>query len=67
MSLGEKLKKEADYYDSKLKDVESEIAELERKVSDSETLLDSVLDDVELGENLLKKVQEQKEGKNGRS
>ncbi len=67
MSLEGKLKKEMEYYDSKSKDVETEISELEKKVSDAEVLLDSVLDEVEIGENLLGKIMELKGEKDGRN
>ncbi len=66
MSLEDKLKREIEYYRSKSRDVEKEIEDLEKKVKDCESLLDSVLDDVEIGENLLKKLGELKEGANGR-
>lgn len=67
MSLSERLRAETQYYSSKHTEVEKEVDMLERKVSDDEVFLDSVLDEIDVGENLLKKLQELSEGENGRS
>lgn len=66
MSLEEKIQEESEYYDEKLKEVEVEVIQLEKKLKDAEALLDQVLDEVELGENLLKKLKKLKEDVNGR-
>lgn len=65
MSLKEKLEEEIRYYEEKYREVEKEISRLEKQVSEEEAFLDSVLDEVEVGENLLKKMAEEPEGKNG--
>lgn len=67
MSLKGKLEEETRYYNEKYEKVQEEISTLEKKVSDEEAFLDTVLDEIELGENLLKKLKEHWEGKDGRS
>lgn len=67
MSLKGKLEDEIRYYTEKYEKVKEEISALEKKVSDEEAFLDTVLDEVELGENLLKKLKENPDGKDGRN
>lgn len=61
------MEEETRYYNEKYEKVQEEISTLEKKVSDEEAFLDTVLDEIELGENLLKKLKEHWEGKDGRS
>lgn len=61
------MEEETRYYNEKYEKVQEEISTLEKEVSDEEAFLDTVLDEIELGENLLKKLKEHWEGKDGRS
>lgn len=60
------MDEETQYYDKKIREVEEEVKRLEKQVSEAEILLDQVLDEIELGENLLRKLAELTEGKDGR-
>ncbi|HKJ96145.1 MAG TPA: hypothetical protein VJ944_00210, partial [Thermoplasmataceae archaeon] len=63
MSLEDRMDEETQYYDKKIREVEEEVKRLEKQVSEAEILLDQVLDEIELGENLLRKLAELTEGK----